>query len=42
MAVDLHYDMYDRDIHVSLYGTYQRLLRESPLYFNDELKFCLR
>ena len=39
MAVDLNYDMYDREIYASPYGTYQRLLREAPLYFNDELKF---
>ncbi|HXW34526.1 MAG TPA: cytochrome P450 [Acidimicrobiales bacterium] len=39
MAVDLHYDMYDREIYASPYETYQRLLREAPLYFNDELNF---
>ncbi len=39
MAVDLNYDMYDREIYASPYETYQRLLHEAPLYFNDELKF---
>ena len=33
MAVDLNYDMYDREIYASPYETYQRLVRNAPVHF---------
>lgn len=36
---DVRYDMYDREIYASPYGTYRRMRDEAPLYRNDEYDF---
>jgi cytochrome P450 len=35
----VYFDMYDRDIYVDPYPTFQRLRDEAPLYFNEQMGF---